>query len=65
MKIFKNLCKKVRNPLSSSVNVMALTATAMKSLRREVCITLGMNDYFLVTISLDHCVLCIIVCMYH
>ena len=43
----------VRSLISSSVNVMALTATATKSLRREVCRILGMNDPFLVTVSPD------------
>ena len=32
---------------------MALTATATKSLRREVCHILGMNDPYLVTVSPD------------
>ena len=47
--------------ISSSVNVMALTATATKSLHREVCNIPGMNNPFLETVSPDDTVSRIIV----
>ena len=49
---FKNLGE-VRSLISSSVNVMAVTATATKTLRREICHILGMNNPFIVTVSPD------------
>ena len=43
----------VRSLIPPSVGVMALTATATRSLRREVVKTLGMIDPVVVTISPD------------
>ena len=39
--------------LPQRINIMALTATATKSLRKSVCTILGMHDPFVVTVSPD------------
>ena len=51
----------VRSLVPPQVNVVALTATAAKSLRTRVCCTLGMKDPYVVTISPHKCniVLCV------
>ena len=49
---FKHLGE-VRSLIPQHINIMALTATATKSLRKDVCKTLGMKDPFLVTVSPD------------
>ena len=43
----------VRSILSPDVNVMALTATATNTLRKEICDTLGMRNPTIVSISPD------------
>ena len=49
---FKDLGE-VQSLISSNVHVRAVTATAMKSLRREACHILGMSNPFVVTVSPD------------
>ena len=43
----------VRSLIPKGVHIMALTATATRSLRRAVCRTLGMDDPVVVTVSPD------------
>ena len=49
---FKNLGE-VQSLISSNVHMMAVTATAPKSLRTEVCHILGMTNPFVVTVYPD------------